>query len=64
MKCTSGKEEENPLSISRVANQKDYKYENFLRGAHQQNFRKKLSLKSGMVIAKEDVLFKARPSPK
>ena len=35
-----------------------------MRGTQQQNVRKKLSLRSGLVILKKDMLFRAWPKPK
>ena len=39
-------------------------YKNFVRGTQEQNFRRKLSLKSRPVIPKEDMLFRVRPKLK
>ena len=50
------------LLLSRKMYEK--KYKNFVWGTQQQNLRKKLSLKSCLVILKEDMLFRAFVSSK
>ena len=53
---TLGAEKWNPANINYVARiMYEKKYKNFVWGTQKQNFPKKLSLKSRLVIPKEDI---------